>query len=271
MKSIVLVACIAIAFFALMAPPQSASIANQHQQDAYKELLASLEAKQDTLLEQIQIVADSQRAEVESAVSQVRDEISDVRTKLVALQESPPKPAAAEIDCDCNCESRIAEHESRITALESQYAARSGTSGLGSTGSGLGSTGSVALPSQNYGSAGTGVATVNHASRVATPLKTATRVLVKPLARIGHWTFPGDIETHLRNDHNVNTSGMTMEQMLDEHDAIHESSAAVTMAAPITKSTVYYPSSSSSCPGGICPTSHVAAPRRSGLLGIFRR
>lgn len=270
MKSIVLVACIAIAFFALMAPPQASSIASQ-QQDAYKELLANLEAKQDTLLEQMQIVADSQRAEVESAVSQVRDEISDVRTKLVALQETPPKPAAAEIDCDCDCEARIAEHESRITALESQYAARSGTSGLGSTGSGLGSTGSAALPSQNYGSAGTSVATVNHTSRVATPLKTATRVLAKPLARIGHWTFPGDIETHLRNDHNVNTSGMTMEQMLDEHDAIHESSsAAVTMVAPITKSTVYYPSSSS-CPGGVCPTSHVAAPRRSGLLGIFRR
>lgn len=37
-----------------------------------------------------------------------------------------------------------------------------------------------------------------------------------------HWTHPRTIEAHLRLDHGVNPGGMSREQMLDLHDALHE-------------------------------------------------
>lgn len=41
----------------------------------------------------------------------------------------------------------------------------------------------------------------------------------------GHWTFPGDIASHLRTTHGKNVNGMTQEQMLNMHDALHEGEA----------------------------------------------
>lgn len=40
-----------------------------------------------------------------------------------------------------------------------------------------------------------------------------------------HWSFPGMVGFHLRNDHGVPTLGMTREQKLDMHDALHEGRA----------------------------------------------
>lgn len=38
----------------------------------------------------------------------------------------------------------------------------------------------------------------------------------------GHWTFPGDIFSHMQGAHGTDTSGMTAEQAMSLHDALHE-------------------------------------------------
>ena len=38
----------------------------------------------------------------------------------------------------------------------------------------------------------------------------------------GHWSYSGTISNHLRNEHGMITDGMTQEQMLQLHNAIHE-------------------------------------------------
>jgi len=40
----------------------------------------------------------------------------------------------------------------------------------------------------------------------------------------GHWSFPGDIATHLRQGHGQQTAGLTYQQMLNLHDQLHRSS-----------------------------------------------
>lgn len=37
----------------------------------------------------------------------------------------------------------------------------------------------------------------------------------------GHWSFPGDIKTHLQQGHGQQTAGLTYEQMLNLHDQLH--------------------------------------------------
>lgn len=41
-------------------------------------------------------------------------------------------------------------------------------------------------------------------------------------ANAQHWSYPGHIEHHLRVDHGVSTAGMSLEQMLNAHDYIHQ-------------------------------------------------
>lgn len=49
----------------------------------------------------------------------------------------------------------------------------------------------------------------------------------------GHWTYPGTITNHLQGAHGVPTNGMSREQMLDLHDALHEGRApAMKQVAP---------------------------------------
>lgn len=49
----------------------------------------------------------------------------------------------------------------------------------------------------------------------------------------GHWTYPGTITNHLQGAHGVPTNGMSREQMLDLHDALHEGrSPAMKQAVP---------------------------------------
>lgn len=102
-----------------------------------------------------------------------------------------------------------------------------------------------------------------------------------------HWTYPGDITSHLETDHGQSVAGLSHEQQLDLHDSLHESgrTSGVTVSrsyvrtsAPIVSTPVYAPQFStavSSCPNGQCPTatSYTQTTRtRSGpLLRIFRR
>jgi hypothetical protein len=66
-----------------------------------------------------------------------------------------------------------------------------------------------------------------------------------------HWTYPGDITSHLLSGHAVDASNMSVAEQLSLHDSLHNSVRATTVR------------SSSSCPGGVCP------PRQS--TRIFRR
>jgi hypothetical protein len=53
----------------------------------------------------------------------------------------------------------------------------------------------------------------------------------KPKSK-GHWSFPGKIEDHLKNDHKQDVSGLSREQMLDLHDSLHEAVKAAPPAEP---------------------------------------
>lgn len=62
-----------------------------------------------------------------------------------------------------------------------------------------------------------------------------------------HWTYPGDITTHLTGTHGANVAGLSIEQQLSLHDALHENRRVVPVqmySAPVYRS---------SCPGGVCP------------------
>lgn len=41
----------------------------------------------------------------------------------------------------------------------------------------------------------------------------------------GHWGYPGDIAAHLATTHGQSVSGLSHEQMMSLHDAIHEGRA----------------------------------------------
>ena len=41
--------------------------------------------------------------------------------------------------------------------------------------------------------------------------------------RVRQWTYPGDIKSHLRNHHHINTDGMSFQQMKHLHNVLHES------------------------------------------------
>ncbi len=48
-----------------------------------------------------------------------------------------------------------------------------------------------------------------------------------------HWTYPGKIEDHLKNDHKQDVSGLSREEMLDLHDSLHEAAKAAPPAEPV--------------------------------------
>jgi len=78
--------------------------------------------------------------------------------------------------------------------------------------------------------------------------------LVKYRAR---WTFPGSIEGHMQA-HGVETAGKTKEQLLSEHDAIHDVVGPVRAGEPIPQVTqVAY--QFQDCPDGFCPVRKTVA------------
>ena len=83
-----------------------------------------------------------------------------------------------------------------------------------------------------------------------------------------HWTYPGDIRSHLATGHgNVNTAGMSQDEMETLHDSLHEGSPQK------VQRTVARSMQSSNCPNGVCPTSSRSIPRtyqRTGLFGWRR-
>jgi hypothetical protein len=98
---------------------------------------------------------------------------------------------------------------------------------------------------------------------------TITKIIVEPNGKLrlqwvrpraGHWSYPGSIDDHLKSQHGVDTSGMTREQMLSTHDALHESG----QATPLSTQPRMQSPAASNCPGGTCP------PRASQQRRLFR-
>lgn len=51
------------------------------------------------------------------------------------------------------------------------------------------------------------------------------RQSVASVSRSSHWSYPGDIGSHLASDHGVSAAGMSREQAESWHDRLHESVA----------------------------------------------
>lgn len=86
-----------------------------------------------------------------------------------------------------------------------------------------------------------------------------------PVQSRGHWTYPGTISGHLNGTHGVATAGMTREQMLNLHDAIHEGrvvqSRVVPVAAPIIRTQPAAPKPAPSLPA-------ISTASSSSLFGL---
>ncbi|MBX3422212.1 MAG: hypothetical protein KF752_11715 [Pirellulaceae bacterium] len=73
------------------------------------------------------------------------------------------------------------------------------------------------------------------------------------------WTHPGTIESHLRQ-HGIDPTGMTRDQMLAEHDAIHDVVGPVKAGQPIPQVSQVRYAISGDCPGGACPIPRPSRP-----------
>jgi len=78
------------------------------------------------------------------------------------------------------------------------------------------------------------------------PMRVAFETLPLPQAvsvvpvSANHWTYPGEITTHMQNDHNISTAGLSREQALTLHDQLHESQTVRTSYQQVTH-TAYAP------------------------------
>jgi hypothetical protein len=80
----------------------------------------------------------------------------------------------------------------------------------------------------------------------------------------GNWN-PTILQTsaHLRQDHSIDTNGMTHQQMADIHADLHDGKPVAMKSKPVQMI-----NRGSNCPGGVCPTN---TRQRRGLFGgLFR-
>ena len=101
-----------------------------------------------------------------------------------------------------------------------------------------------------------------------TPLKVATPGDFSKVAADGtrlKWNVEGDwnpdiltTARHLREEHGIDTNGMTHQQMADLHASIHDGKPVAAKSE-----TVRYVSRGTNCPNGQCPTTSTRYVRRS--------
>ena len=101
-----------------------------------------------------------------------------------------------------------------------------------------------------------------------TPLKVATPGDFSKVAADGtrlKWNVEGDwnpdiltTARHLREEHGIDTNGMTHQQMADLHASIHDGKPVAAKSE-----TVRYVSRGTNCPNGQCPTASTRYVRRS--------
>lgn len=126
------------------------------------------------------------------------------------------------------------------------------------------------LQTQPVASAKVDQATVGSGSASSRPVVSNTVSAPVVVSSSSHWTYPGDIASHLSTTHGQDVSGLTTEQQLTLHDDLHEGRVvARSFSAPIVSSfsRSYSVQRTSSCPGGVCPTNGV---QRTGFR-LFRR
>ena len=257
MKTLLLMLCVAIGFVLITdprserAPAQADEVSSKKPADILLvDALNGINSMLGGVIEKL----DNQSREIASVEECVTSEVAELKTRLVAVetkQEEPPAPSPkAEIDgtcscgCDGKCAEKLADHEARLSVLEltrARYPSVGGTSSLGSTGTPLVSAGSTGTPVVAYKSS-------------VGPVRAVTRTVTAPIARAGHWTYPGEIGNHLASSHGVSSAGMSREQMLDLHDSLHEgTSVRAVQYSPMSSTRVGV--AVSNCPGGNCPTS----------------
>jgi hypothetical protein len=189
--------------------------------------------------------------------------------------------------CGDNCEckrSELAELQAKYDAMVKERdtlqasfkAAGNGSTGGGSTGkpkvSMATSYSYETVTSTKSSSGGSTGSTVRHpvantakaaANLAKNTVQTATNVATAPVrAYKARWSHPGSIVTHMETDHGVSCSGFTEDELLAQHDAIHDQIGPRYSTSTRSSSTTSY----SSCPGGVCPTAN-ASSRSPGLLG----
>jgi hypothetical protein len=104
--------------------------------------------------------------------------------------------------------------------------------------------------------------------QVATPGTSSSRVASD--GTVLRWNIEGNwnptiLETsaHLRQDHGIDTNGMTHQEMADIHASIHDGKPVASKPVAMKSETVRYVSRGMSCPNGQCPTSSTRYVRRS--------
>lgn len=254
MKTLILMLCVAIGFVLITDPRGEKAPAQQQiakpspQVDLFSQIAATLSNIDERLV--------NYSTEIAAVEQCVATEVEQLKTRLVAVetkQEEPPKPQVkSDVACDCGCDSqcgaKLADHERRLAAVEAKvgmYPVVSSSVSYGSTGT----------PLSSAGSAGTPVVACKSA---VGPVRAVTRTVTAPVARAGHWTYPGEISNHLASSHGVSTAGMSREQMLDLHDSLHEGTSVSAVRYSPTVSSTRVGVAVSNCPGGNCPTSSSA-------------
>lgn len=250
MKTLVCMLCVAIGFVLItdprreIAPAQTEVGAEAAALNKVSDSLNGIASSLAVIDERVRNHSD----EIASVEECVAAEVEQLKTRLVAVetkQEEPPRPELkSDGACDCNCDCAGKRHEERIAALEARvgmYPTVISSVSYGSTGTSLVSAGSTGTPVVVYKSA-------------VGPVRAVTRTVTAPIARAGHWTYPGEIGNHLASSHGVSSAGMSREQMLDLHDSLHEgTSVRAVQYSPVSSTRAGV--AVSNCPGGNCPTS----------------
>lgn len=196
------------------------SNATQQTHDTYQDLPTRAEVSQ--LDKQFDDLVES----IASDVGRLQKQIADLPDELAALQSRDnafdERLKALESKCQsCNCETstdvsaKVQSQAEMLTRLLGRVEKLEGKSVI------------VAQPAKVVQSP-----VVTYSS----PAKTSSQ----------HWTYPGDITTHLQRDHGVVVNG-SIEDQLNAHDALHEGRS---VTRSVTRAV-----QSSSCPGGVCPAS----------------
>lgn len=205
------------------------------------------------------------KKDVELAVAQARDAITDeieTTAKLYSAHEvsyqDDSKLAQMELAIT-DLRNRVADLEKSCSEASKLSASQPAKSG-GSNGS---LSYSVAAPVVTYGEVVVSNSNGSWGSSVRSPVVSS-----------GHWSYPGNITSHLANDHGVMVSG-SLEAQLSAHDAIHEGRG---LTRTVTRSNVQSGMVAGDCPGGFCPaqsgtttTKTFSMPSRGGLFSRFRR
>ena len=110
-------------------------------------------------------------------------------------------------------------------------------------------------------------------------VRQSVRNVITPQSNVsrGHWSYPGTISGHLKATHGVSTIGMSHEQMLNTHDALHENRYVPnyhnSLVVPFPATVIQGPGGYYDRPQWKTPTSHIptkaVAPAKTPVSTTF--